>query len=147
MLMTRSQSRTSAAGVAATVAPAAASAWALAAVRFQTATLRPSPSRRPAIAAPMRPVPMMPMSIRPPSQGVRENGDGTPPGFRDLITLCARQGGGDHKMNAPRSEVCEGMRVDRDVAILVDDGLALRADVFRPIPEGRFPVLLTYGPY
>jgi predicted acyl esterase len=50
-------------------------------------------------------------------------------------------------MNAPRSEVCEGMRVERDVPIIVDDGLALRADVFRPIPEGRFPVLLTYGPY
>jgi uncharacterized protein len=50
-------------------------------------------------------------------------------------------------MAAPRGEVCEGMRVDRDVAIVMDDGLALRADVFRPVDDGRFPVLLTYGPY
>jgi len=50
-------------------------------------------------------------------------------------------------MAAPKSEVCEGMRVERDVPIIVDDGLSLRADVFRPLPEGRFPVLLTYGPY
>ncbi len=50
-------------------------------------------------------------------------------------------------MAPPRGEVCDGMRVDRDVAILMDDGLQLRADVFRPVPEGRFPVLLSYGPY
>jgi predicted acyl esterase len=50
-------------------------------------------------------------------------------------------------MAAPRGEVCDGMHVDRDVPIVMDDGLALRADVFRPVPEGRFPVLLSYGPY
>src|SRR3970282_615496 len=38
-------------------------------------------------------------------------------------------------------------RIDWDVPILMDDGLVLRADVFRPIKEGRYPVLLTYGPY
>ncbi|HEX2539236.1 MAG TPA: CocE/NonD family hydrolase, partial [Pseudolabrys sp.] len=27
------------------------------------------------------------------------------------------------------------------------DGLVLRADVFRPMKDGKFPVLLTYGPY
>lgn len=41
----------------------------------------------------------------------------------------------------------EGMRVDRDVPITVDDGNVLRADVFRPAAEGRYPVLLTIGPY
>ncbi|HET9579337.1 MAG TPA: CocE/NonD family hydrolase [Usitatibacter sp.] len=47
----------------------------------------------------------------------------------------------------PRGEVCEGMRVERDVPIVMDDGLTLRADVFRPADEGRVPVLITYGPY
>ncbi len=46
-----------------------------------------------------------------------------------------------------RSEVRDGMRVDWDVAIEMDDGIVLRADVFRPVEEGRFPVLITYGPY
>ncbi|HWV53417.1 CocE/NonD family hydrolase [Pseudorhodoplanes sp.] len=46
-----------------------------------------------------------------------------------------------------RSETRDGMRVDFDVPIVVDDGLTLRADVFRPLKSGRYPVLLTYGPY
>ncbi|MEA3193204.1 MAG: uncharacterized protein QOD26_1537 [Betaproteobacteria bacterium] len=39
------------------------------------------------------------------------------------------------------------MRIDWDIPIKVDDGLVLRADVFRPEAEGRYPVILTYGPY
>ncbi len=39
------------------------------------------------------------------------------------------------------------MHCEYDVAITMDDGLVLRADVFRPRGEGRYPVLLTYGPY
>ena len=39
------------------------------------------------------------------------------------------------------------MRVDWDVPIAMDDGLVLRADVFRPRAEGRYPVILSYGPY
>jgi uncharacterized protein len=46
-----------------------------------------------------------------------------------------------------RSETRDGMRIDWDVPIEMDDGLVLRADVFRPIKEGRYPVLLSYGPY
>jgi len=46
-----------------------------------------------------------------------------------------------------RSEVRDGMRIDFDVPIAMDDGLVLRADVFRPTADGRYPVLLTYGPY
>src|SRR4029077_10234392 len=34
-----------------------------------------------------------------------------------------------------------------DVPIEVDDGLILRADVFRPEAAGRYPAILTYGPY
>jgi predicted acyl esterase len=39
------------------------------------------------------------------------------------------------------------MVIDWDVGIEVDDGLVLRADVFRPAVPGRYPVLLSYGPY
>lgn len=39
------------------------------------------------------------------------------------------------------------MSIDWDVAIPMDDGLVLRADVFRPHDEDRHPTLLTYGPY
>ena len=46
-----------------------------------------------------------------------------------------------------RSETRDGMRIDWDVPITMDDGLQVRADVFRPIEDGRYPVLLTYGPY
>lgn len=47
----------------------------------------------------------------------------------------------------PRSEIRDGMRIDWDVQIPMDDGLLLRADVFRPIAEGRYPAILSYGPY
>jgi uncharacterized protein len=45
------------------------------------------------------------------------------------------------------SEVRDGMRIDWDVPIRMDDGVVLRADVFRPIAAGRYPAILTYGPY
>ena len=45
------------------------------------------------------------------------------------------------------SEVRDGMQIDWDVPITMDDGLVLRADVFRPIEKGKYPVLLSYGPY
>jgi uncharacterized protein len=39
------------------------------------------------------------------------------------------------------------MRIEWDVPVTMDDGLVLRADVFRPVAEGRYPVILSYGPY
>jgi uncharacterized protein len=51
------------------------------------------------------------------------------------------------KTHQQRSEVRDGMRIDWDVPIVMDDGLAVRADVFRPVKEGRYPVILSYGPY
>ena len=39
------------------------------------------------------------------------------------------------------------MRIDWNVAIAMDDGVVLSCDVFRPIKAGRYPVILTYGPY
>ena len=46
-----------------------------------------------------------------------------------------------------RSEIRDGMQVDWDVPIRMDDGLVLRADVFRPKGNGRYPAILSYGPY
>ncbi len=45
------------------------------------------------------------------------------------------------------SEVRDGMRIDWDLPIAMDDGLVLRCDVFRPVKNGRYPVLLSHGPY
>ncbi|MDQ5847740.1 MAG: CocE/NonD family hydrolase [Pseudomonadota bacterium] len=39
------------------------------------------------------------------------------------------------------------MKIDWDVPIRMDDGLVLRADVFRPEAAERYPALLSYGPY
>jgi predicted acyl esterase len=50
-------------------------------------------------------------------------------------------------MSATRSEVRDGMQIDWDVSITMDDGLVLKADVFRPPKAGKYPVILTYGPY
>jgi uncharacterized protein len=46
-----------------------------------------------------------------------------------------------------RTEIRDGMRIDWDVPITMDDGLVLHTDVFRPVKEGKFPVILSYGPY
>ncbi|MEK7836037.1 MAG: CocE/NonD family hydrolase, partial [Pseudomonadota bacterium] len=50
-------------------------------------------------------------------------------------------------MNSPNSEIRDGMKIDWDVPIAMDDGLVLRADVFQPVAEGRYPALVSYGPY
>jgi uncharacterized protein len=39
------------------------------------------------------------------------------------------------------------VQIDWDIPIEMDDGLVLRADVFRPDDEEQHPVLLSYGPY
>jgi len=44
-------------------------------------------------------------------------------------------------------EIRDGMIVEWDVAIEMDDGLLLRADIFRPMGDGRHPVIMTHGPY
>ncbi len=46
-----------------------------------------------------------------------------------------------------RTETRDGMLVDWDVAIPMDDGVVLRADVYRPTADGKYPVILSYGPY
>ena len=39
------------------------------------------------------------------------------------------------------------MQIDWDMPIAMDDGVVLRADVFRPSGAGKHPVILSYGPY
>jgi len=54
---------------------------------------------------------------------------------------------GEEKLTDIVSEVRDGMRIDWDVPITMDDGLVLRADIYRPDDDGKYPVILSYGPY
>jgi predicted acyl esterase len=49
--------------------------------------------------------------------------------------------------SSKQTEIRDGMQIDWDVPITMDDGIVLRADVFRPPRTGRYPVILSYGPY
>ena len=46
-----------------------------------------------------------------------------------------------------RTEIRDGMKITWHQAIPMDDGLVLRADLFAPIHEGKYPVILSYGVY
>ena len=46
-----------------------------------------------------------------------------------------------------KTELRDRMRIHWDVPITMDDGLVLRADIYRPPQEGKYPVILSYGPY
>ena len=48
---------------------------------------------------------------------------------------------------AERKEISDGMQIEWDVPITMDDGVVLRADIFRPMGDGKYPVIITYGPY
>jgi len=51
-------------------------------------------------------------------------------------------------MEYPETTVIrDGMKIDWDVPIEMDDGVVLRCDVYRPVKEGKYPVIITYGPY
>lgn len=51
-------------------------------------------------------------------------------------------------MSDYKTEDRDGMRIDWDVPIPMEDGIVLRCDVYRPQDdEGKYPVILTYGPY
>src|SRR5215471_6415739 len=63
MVMTASASRASSAGVAAAAAPAAVSGFNLSAERFHTDTVYPTSMNRCAMAAPILPIPAIPICI------------------------------------------------------------------------------------
>jgi len=50
-------------------------------------------------------------------------------------------------MSSAKSEIRDKMHIDWDAEVRMDDGVVLRADVFRPLGDGKFPVILSYGPY
>ncbi len=62
----------------------------------------------------------------------------------DMQVPEAREGG---SADAHRVEFRDGMHIEWDVPIPMDDGLVLRADIFRPPGAEKVPVLLSYGPY
>lgn len=41
----------------------------------------------------------------------------------------------------------KSMIIELDNSIKMDDGIIIRYDVYRPSLEGRYPVIITYGPY
>jgi uncharacterized protein len=50
-------------------------------------------------------------------------------------------------MESAKNEIRDNMRIDWDAPIRMNDGVILRADVYRPVGKGKFPVILSYGPY
>ena len=50
-------------------------------------------------------------------------------------------------MTQHKQDTRDGMTIEWDAPIPMDDGVVLRADVFRPLKDGKYPVILSYGPY
>ena len=50
-------------------------------------------------------------------------------------------------MDQGKSEIRDNMQIDWDAPITMDDGVVLRADIYRPVGGGKYPVILSYGPY
>ncbi len=46
-----------------------------------------------------------------------------------------------------KTDYRDGMAIDWDVPIEMDDGIILRCDVYRPVNPGKYAVILSYGPY
>jgi predicted acyl esterase len=46
-----------------------------------------------------------------------------------------------------KSEIADGMQIEWDVPIQMQDGVVLRADIFRPIGDGKCPAIMSHGPY
>jgi uncharacterized protein len=47
----------------------------------------------------------------------------------------------------PRTEKAKGMVIERDVAVTMQDGIKIYVDIFRPEKKGKYPVLVSWGPY
>lgn len=45
------------------------------------------------------------------------------------------------------SDQRDGMIIEWDVPITMDDGVVLRADIYRPVAGGHYPAIMSYGPY
>src|ERR1700712_5063224 len=58
-----------------------------------------------------------------------------------------RESAGLAQQNAAKVTQADGMLVEYDVPLTMSDGTILRANVFRPVGEGPYPTLISYGPY
>ena len=67
-------------------------------------------------------------------------GQAAPPGKR----LTTRATGTLWKQRKRSGTECASIGM---LPIPMDDGVVLRADIFRPTGDGRYPVILSYGPY
>jgi predicted acyl esterase len=45
------------------------------------------------------------------------------------------------------TEIKDGMAIDWQVPVPMPDGAVLRADIYRPVESGRYPVILSHGVY
>ena len=63
--------------------------------------------------------------------------------FREAIP----PGEGGYPGFKPRTEKAKGMIIDRDISVKMRDGIKIYIDVFRPEQEGKYPVLVNWGPY
>ncbi|MFC2012121.1 CocE/NonD family hydrolase [Chloroflexota bacterium] len=54
--------------------------------------------------------------------------------------------GGGTELN-PRTEKAAGMIIEYDIAVPMRDGIKIYIDVFRPEIEGKYPVIIGWGPY
>jgi predicted acyl esterase len=54
---------------------------------------------------------------------------------------------GNNDLAPRRIDNIDGMIIERDVGIKMEDGLVLRADVYRPNINEQVPVIMTHGPY
>jgi predicted acyl esterase len=63
--------------------------------------------------------------------------------FREPVPLSE---GGYPGFN-PRTEKTKGMIIERDVAVNMRDSIRIYIDIFRPEKEGKYPVLINWGPY
>ncbi|KAA0970398.1 CocE/NonD family hydrolase [Aureimonas fodinaquatilis] len=46
-----------------------------------------------------------------------------------------------------KTETRDGMIIEWDAPFTMPDGIVIRADIFRPIEDGQYPALISYGPY
>jgi predicted acyl esterase len=47
----------------------------------------------------------------------------------------------------PRTEKVKGMMIEYDAAVAMRDGIKIYIDIYRPEREGKYPVLIAWGPY
>ncbi len=63
--------------------------------------------------------------------------------FRNPVPLAE---GGYPGFN-PRTEKAKGMMIEYDAAVTMRDGIKIYIDIYRPDKEGKYPVLIAWGPY